>query len=178
MYWNRDERAIVETEKKYSKYLLKIANNILRDLLDSEESVNDTYFKAWNAIPPHKPQVLSTFLAKITRRVAIDVYRKRNTAKRNGSEYSLTLVELKDCLSNGNQTEEHVDAIELAKSIHTYLMGLAQEKRVLFIGRYFFQDSIEELTLYYNMSESKVKTMLHRTRIGLKVHLEKEGFYL
>ena len=178
LYWNRDERAIWETEQKYGKYLLKIANNILCNLPDSEESVNDTYFKAWKAMPPHRPQVLSTFLAKITRHISIDIYRKRNTDKRKASEYSLTLVELEDCLSSGNQIEEHVDAMELAKAIHSYLKELSQEQRILFIGRYFFHDSIQELTHYYEMSESKVKSMLHRTRAGLKTHLEKEGFYL
>ena len=99
LYWRRDESAITETQLKYEKYLTKVAYNILYDLEDSRESVNDTYLRAWKAIPPHKPQVLSTFLAKITRRVSIDMVRRRTRNKRVPSEYTSSLAELDECIA-------------------------------------------------------------------------------
>ena len=177
MYWQRDEAAIRETEKKYAGYLLKIAYNILSDLEDSKESVNDTYFSAWRSMPPHRPSVLLTYLCKITRQISIDVFRKRNSAKRQESEYALSLSELEDCVSAGNTTEQDVDLHLLAKAIQDYLAELPGETRDVFIGRYFFSDSIREVAGYYGMSESKAKSMLYRTRIGLKKYLEQEGFF-
>jgi len=176
MYWRRDETAISETEKKYSKYLTKIAYNILAELEDSKESVNDTYLKAWNSMPPHKPSVLSTYLGKITRQVSIDIFRKRNSKKRRGSEYALSLSELEECLPAGSVPEHEVEAKLLAETISGYLRTLSPENRNVFVGRYYFMDTIKAVASYNNMSESKVKSMLYRTRLGLKEHLEKEGF--
>ena len=176
LYWQRDETAIRETQDKYGRYLTKIAYNILSDMEDSMESVNDTYLHAWNSMPPHRPTILSTYLAKITRRVAIDIFRRQHRQKRQASQYAVSLTELADCLSNGNTTEEETDVKLLAQSINTYLRGLPEEPRNLFIGRYFFMDSLKETAALYGMSESKAKSMLHRTRQGLKVHLKQEGF--
>ena len=176
LYWQRDETAIHETEIKYGHYLTKIAFNILSDWEDSKESVNDTYLSAWNTIPPQKPSVFSAYLSKITRRISIDIYRKRTRDKRKPSEYAVSLSELEDCLLAGNTTEQEVDLNLLAKAINDYLKTLSVEARDIFIGRYYFADSIREVASYYNMSQSKAKSMLYRTRIGLKAHLEQEGF--
>lgn len=178
LYWSRDQRAIWETEQKYGHYLTKIAYNILMNMSDCEECVNDTYFKAWNAMPPHRPDILSTFLGKITRRTAIDTYRKQNSDKRKPSEYAISLSELEDCVTGNHSPEQHVDAMALGKAISSFLRGIPVETRTIFVGRYFYLDSIRDLTKYYGMSESKVKSLLHRTRLGLKNYLEKEGFYL
>lgn len=178
LYWQRDEAAIRETEQKYGKYLFKIACGILSDPEDSRESVNDTYLKAWNAMPPHKPQVLATFLGKITRQRSIDLFRKRNRSKRQSSEYALSLSELEECVSGGDTTEQNVDLSLLAEAIHTYLRTLSSEARSAFIGRYYYMDSIREVAAYSGMSESKLKSMLHRIRLGLKTYLEQEGFPL
>lgn len=177
LYWKRDEKAIEETEKKYGHYLTKIAYNILTDLEDSYEIVNDTYFKAWNSIPPHKPNFLSTYLGKITRQVSIDSFRKRNCAKRKMSEYTISLSELEDCLSAGNITEQEVDLHLLSKAINDYLFTLSTEARDMFIGRYYFVDSVQEVADYYHMSLSKTKSMLYRIRKGLKTYLEQEGLF-
>lgn len=177
LYLKRDERAINETEKKYSKYLTKIAYNILSDLEDSRESVNDTYLKAWNSMPPHKPSVLSTYLGKITRQNSIDISRKRSSKKRYGSEYALSLSELEECISvNGGNPEQELEAIFLAEEINSWLHSLSPEIRSVFVGRYYFMDSIKAVARYCGMSETKVKSMLYRARMGLKEHLEKEGF--
>ena len=99
LYWQRNENAILETEQKYGPYLTKIAYNILADFEDSKERVNDTYLKAWNSMPPHRPSVLSTYLGKITRQLSIDWLRTQNRAKRKSSEYALSLSELEDCVA-------------------------------------------------------------------------------
>lgn len=178
LYWDRDERAIRETEEKYDRYLTKIAYNILNDREDSRESVNDTYLAAWDSMPPHRPGVLSAYLAKLTRRISIDRFRYRTRDKRAGSEYTLSLSELDDCVSGGNTTEEIINVKLLADSIGIFLRLQSKEARTAFIARYYFLDSIKEIALSHGMSESKVKSLLHRTRIALKKHLEEEGFCL
>lgn len=178
LYWRRDQSAVAETQQKYGHYLTKIAYNILNDMEDSLESVNDTYMRAWKAMPPHRPKVLSTFLAKITRRVAIDIVRKRTRDKRIPSEYTCSLTELEECVSDGTSAEQKVEVELLAKAINQYLRTLPQETRNLFIGRYYFLDSLKDAAAYCGMSEAKAKTLLYRTRCGLKEHLEKEGFYI
>lgn len=178
LYWDRNESAIAETQSKYGRYLTKIAYNILTDMEDSLESVNDTYLYAWKSIPPHRPNVLSTYLAKITRRVAIDCVRKKNRQKRIPSEYTYSLSELDECISNDSSTEQRLETEELGKIINAYLKTLSPEARHLFIGRYFFLDSLKDVANYCGMSESKAKSMLYRTRCGLKKYLEQEGYYI
>lgn len=176
LYWDRDERAIRETETKYDRYLNKIAYNILNDAEDSRESVNDTYLAAWNSMPPHRPSALSTYLAKLTRRISIDRFRYRTRDKRMASEYAVSLSELGDCVSGGNTTEEAVNAKLLADAIGIFLRLQSKEARTAFIGRYYFLDPIREVADYCGISESKAKTLLYRTRQALKEYLIKEGF--
>lgn len=178
LYWQRDEKAISETERKYGHYLTKIAHNILSDLEDSRETVNDTYLKAWNSMPTHRPRVLSTYLGKITRQLSIDVFRTRNREKRKPSEYAISLSELEDCVSGSETPEGSVELKILAEAINAYLRTLPAEARNTFVGRYYFADSIREVADYYGMSETKVKSMLYRTRQGLKEYLKKEGYEL
>ena len=106
LYWDRDENAIRETEIKYDRYLTKIAYNILNNTEDSRESVNDTYLAAWDSMPPHKPSILSAYLAKLTRRISIDCFRYRTRDKRMASEYAVSLSELGDCVSGGNKARK------------------------------------------------------------------------
>lgn len=176
LYWQRDEVAIKVTDEKYGKYLTKIAFNILSDREDSKECVNDTYFKAWDSMPPNKPDVLSLYLGKITRCLSIDKLRKRTSAKRNAGQYNLSLSELDECLSGGNVTEESMDKKLLAEAIGKYLQSISADARNSFIHRYYYMDSIKDIASYFLMSESRVKSMLFRTRQGLKEYLEKEGY--
>ncbi|MBQ8896295.1 MAG: RNA polymerase sigma factor [Clostridia bacterium] len=178
LYWERNESALKETQDKYGKYLFKIAYNILSDNQDSEESVNDTYLAAWNSIPPQRPLTLSVYLAKLTRRIAIDIFRKRNRDKRIPSEYVVSMNELEGCLSVGNSTEQEIEVRHLAGVINDFLKELPETSRNLFIGRYYFSDSLKEVSRYCGVSESKAKTLLFRTRQKLKIHLEKEGYKL
>jgi len=178
LYWQRDEFAISETGKKYGSYLTKVAYNILADLEDSRECVNDTYLKAWNSMPMHKPNVLSTYLGKITRQISIDVFRKRKAKKRWCSEYAISLSELEECIPSGNDLEQDFEGAVLAEAINRWLRTLPQEARNAFVGRYYFMDSTKAVASYCNMSESKVKSLLYRTRIELKTYLEKEGYLI
>ena len=178
LYWNRDESAVAETQSKYGRYLTKIAYNILTDMEDSLESVNDTYMYAWKSMPPHRPSVLSTYLAKITRRVAIDVLRKKSRDKRIPSEYTFSLSELEECVSDQTNVEQKIEAQELGIAINTYLKTISSDARRLFVGRYFFMDSLKDVARYCGMSEAKAKSMLYRTRCGLKAYLEQEGYHI
>lgn len=176
LYLQREESAIQETQQKYGPYLTKIAYNILADLEDSKESVNDTYLKAWNSMPPHKPAILSTYLGKITRQVSIDILRKHSSLKRQASQYAVSLDELSDCVPTDKTPEQTIELQQLAEAIAAYLQTLSPQVRCTFIGRYYFMDSIGEIADYCGMSHSKVESMLHRTRKGLKAYLEKEGY--
>ena len=174
LYWQRSETAISETEQKYGHYLLKIANNILASREDSRESVNDTYLKAWESMPPHRPAALAAYLGRITRQNAIDVFRKRNRKRRRETEYALSLCELEECIPGGDTPEEQADLQLLSGAISSYLAALPEEARCLFIGRYYYMDSLREAAAYCHMSEAKAKSLLYRTRQGLKAHLEQD----
>lgn len=176
LFWQRDEGAIAVTQEKYHPYLMKIARNILDDSLDSEESVNDTYFAAWNSIPPHKPSVLSLYLAKLTRRIAISKYRKKTVGKRKGSEFSLALEEVENLIADPATPEGELEAKELGKALNRFLRTLSQEEQNTFIGRYFYLDPLKKVADYCGMSEGKAKSMLFRTRQKLREYLLKEGF--
>ena len=176
LYWQRDENAIACTDKKYRHYLHTIAYNILANKEDSQESVNDTYLAAWNSIPPHKPQVLSTYLGKLTRRISIDMFRKRNAEKRAGSEYALSLEELSECVSAGDTTVQELDCQILADAIAAYLKTLSTEARTVFLGRYYYLDPVSKIAAYCRFSQSKVKILLYRTRQGLGQYLKEEGY--
>ena len=178
LYWDRDETAISETDRKYGPYLTRIARNVLDDVEDSRECVNDTYYAAWETIPPQLPRILSAYLAKLTRRIAIDCFRKRTRIKRGGGEYVVSLSELEGTFSAGNTTEESIEGAALSAAINVFLRKLEPQARTAFIGRYYFMDPLTEVARYCGMSESKAKSMLHRTRQKLKIYLEKEGFFV
>jgi len=176
LYFRRDETAIGETEIKYGRYLYKTAYNILGSMGDSKESVNDTLLAAWDSIPPNKPEVLSTYLGKLTRRISINMVRKRTRQKRGGSQYNLSFSELEECIPSVGGPEREMDDKLLADAINAFLRALAPEAREVFVGRYYFMDPIRKVAGNHGMSQSKAKSMLHRTRLGLREHLEKEGF--
>ena len=178
LYWQRDESAITVTQEKYNTYLMKIARNILNDTGDSEESVNDTYLAAWNSMPPQKPVVLSTYLGKITRRISISLFRKRNADKRKGGEFALSLDEMEEVLTDHMEPEKEIEAGLLGELLNQFLRSLKPDERRTFIGRYYYMDPLKEVAAYCGMSESKAKTMLFRTRVKLKEYLKKEGFVL
>ena len=178
LFWEREEDAIRQTEQVFGAYLQKIAYNILSDQEDSQECVNDTCLAAWRSIPPHRPKVLRSYLAKLARQIAIDRLRSRKSQKRQSSEYSLSLSELSDTFYVGDNAEQALDAELLREAIRHFLHTLPKETRLAFLGRYYYFDSLKEVAAYCGMRESKLKSLLYRTRQALKDHLIKEGFDL
>lgn len=176
LFLNRDEEAIRQTERKYARYLYVIAQNILNNAEDSSECVNDTYMKAWDSIPPHQPPRLDYYLGKITREISIGRWHKSRTQKRGGTQYALSLDELEECVPSGSSPEQEADMELLTRSIREYLRGCKKEAREVFLQRYYFCDSVKVIADNRGMSESKVKSLLYRTRLALKEYLEKEGF--
>ncbi len=175
LYWNRSEKAIAETSAKYGKYCYSIAYHILMNAEDAEESVNDTWLDAWNAMPPHRPSVLSTFLGKLTRRISIDRWRERSAKKRGGGEMPLVLEELEGCIISGQDIEHEVLEQELVGALDGFLSKLPDTERDVFVCRYFFLLSVAEICEKFHFSQSKVKSMLSRTRRRLFAYFEKEG---
>lgn len=176
LFWQRQPAALEQTEYKYGPMLMGVAYNILASREDSEESVNDTYLAAWNAIPPHRPDSLAAFLCKLTRRIAIDLLRKRESLKRGGSQYMLSLSELSECLPGGENTEQTVEGKLLTAAITEFVKHLPEKTRRVFLGRYYFFDSVQKISGYCGMTQANVKTILHRTRLALREYLEQEGF--
>ena len=179
LYWQRDETAIVETQNKYERYLVTIANNILYDYDDSMETANETYLHTWNAIPPHRPNALSAFLAKITRRLAIDRWRRKTADKRGGGEYEQSLQELQESgFEPGVEAsfDSESEAEDLGKLINNFLKTCKKEKVNIFVLRYFHNKPLSEICDVTGFSESKVKTVLMRMRNDLREYLAKEGY--
>lgn len=179
LYWERSESAISASADKYSKYCMRIANNILNDKQDAEECVNDTYLRVWNAIPPALPMNLSTFLGKITRNLALNRLEKHHAQKRNLGQSAIALSELEECIPDMTATpESFADSEPITQVINLFLSGLTETNRKIFIQRYWYISGIDEIASHHGMSVSKVKSILFRTRKKLKKFLEKEGISL
>lgn len=173
LYWLRSENAISETMIKYGRYCYAIAFNILANKDDADESVNDTYMGAWESMPPHRPSILSTFLGKITRRLSIDKWRARTADRRGGGEIQLALDELSDCIPAETNVELEIEAAELENLINDFINTLSSTEKRIFICRYWYLDSISSICRQFDFTQSKVKSMLYRTRGKLLIYLEK-----
>lgn len=177
LYWNREQEAITATADKYGNYCATIARNILVDMQDTEECVNDTYLKAWNTMPPHKPSVLGSFLGKITRNLAIDRYRHAHAAKRNGGNAVESFEELEECLPNKtNPVEDEMAKRELVEALNQFLGELPITKRNLFVCRYWYFDSVSDIAGRFGMTENNVAVTLKRLRVKLHSFLVERGF--
>ena len=175
LYFCRSEEAIAQTDQKYGRYCYSIAYNILTNREDAEESVSDTYLAAWKAMPPRKPTVLSTFLGRITRNLSIDRWRSREARKRGGGELPLALHELEECVAGGNNPEEICQARQLTALYNQFLESLPETQRQVFLCRYWYLYSTAAIAAATGFSDTKVRTMLMRTRKKLRAYLEKEG---
>ena len=174
LYWDRNEQAIPATADKYGNYCNSIAKNILGNKEDAEECVNDTYLNAWNSMPPHRPSILSTFLGKITRNLSIKCY-KRNTAdKRGGGQATVVLDEIAEFVSDTDSVEREIDRKELVKVIDDFLDRLPTDKKVIFVCRYWYFDSISDIAVRFGMTENNVSVTLNRLR--LKLHTFEVSF--
>jgi len=178
LYFDRSEQAISETAKKYGRYCHYIAFQILHNTEDSEECVNDTYFRAWNAIPPKRPDRLRTFLGKITRNLSLNKWEKQTAQKRGSGQTEQVLEELMECIPADTNVEKVIEDKYVLEILNDFLDKLPTDKRKLFVRRYFYLSSIKEIARDYGLSESKVTVTLFRTRQMLKEVLEKEGIIL
>ena len=178
LYWQRDESALSETLRKYGNFCFSISYHILYSKEDSEECVNDTLLGAWNAMPPHRPEILSTFLGKITRRLSLQKWRHKYALKRGGGRTEISLFELEECISSDMNLDENLEAGELTRILNMFLEHLPTNERRVFLRRYWYFDSIREIASRFGFGESKVKMMLKRTRDKLQKCLEKEEIWI
>lgn len=175
LFFARAEQAIVELSAKYGTVCSRIARNILKNDLDAEECVNDTYLAVWNTIPPQKPNPLRTYIFRIVRNISIAKYHANTSVKRN-SYYDVALEELESCLAAFVTVEQEIAASELSRQIDRFLDTLDKESRVMFVRRYWYSDSISAIAEMFQISNHNVSVRLSRTRDKLKSHLKKEGF--
>ena len=178
LYWERNSNAIRETASKYGNYCTVIARHILANDEDTEECVNDTYLNAWNSIPPYRPNMLSTYLGKITRNLSFDRFRQRHADKRGGGEIELVLDELGECISGTNSVEQEVERKELVRAINSFLDTLSQEKCNMFLCRYWYAVPVSEIAKQFGRSTGCVSVTLSRIRGKLKTYLKERGYDL
>ncbi len=178
LYWERNEQAIAESSAKYGAYCGAIAGNILESHADAEECVSDTWLRAWQAMPPHRPALLSVFLGKITRNLAFDRYKQLRREKRGGGQMDAVLDELAECVSGADDPAKTCEARELAAEIDRFLLALPKDKRDLFLLRYWYADSIRRIAEKTGLSENSVSVSLSRVRASLKAHLHERGYDL
>jgi len=178
LFWARKEQALEETDRKYGSYCWTIANNILRNREDTEECVNDTWLKAWSAMPPARPTILSSFLGRITRNLSLDRYKAGRAGKRGGGNVPVALEELADCVPGLDSVEQTVAEAELSRTVDRFLRTLPERDCCLFLRRYWYLDSMSDIARRYQMAEGTVKSNLYRTRQKLRGYLEQEGVFL
>lgn len=178
LYMRRDERAIAATQKIYGKYCEKIARNILGDEQEAQECVNDTYLKAWEKIPPERPQIFAAYLAKITRNNALSRYRRNTTEKRGRGTVPLILDELSEIVSDGSTVEKTAENREIIAEINRFLETLPEKNRRIFVLRYICCESVKSIADRFGMRENNVSVNLNRTKKQLRQHLSKEGYDL
>lgn len=176
LYWQRSEKAISATADKYGGYCRAIADNILANAQDAEECVNDTYLGAWNSMPENRPARLAPYLGKLCRWLSLSRLKERGRLKRGGGEATLALEELSEVLDSGFRTERQLERRELARAINAFLAGLGETQRRVFLCRYWYMASVTEIAESFGFSQSKVSSMLHRTRQKLRKFLEEEGY--
>lgn len=177
-YFDRDEQALADTQQKYGSYCHTVAMNVLGNHEDAEECVNDTYLRAWNAIPPEHPQHLGAYLASITRNLAINRYHERRAAGRGAGEAAIAIDELSECLPDGAGGGAFADDLTLRDALNTFLRRLPEPTRGIFLRRYWYVCSVSDIAREYGMGQSRVKMLLLRTRNRLREHLIQEGIQI
>lgn len=178
LFLSRSEQAIYEAEIKYGRYCHKIAFNILGNDEDSEECVNDALMRLWSSIPPNEPQSLSSFVGRITRNLALDRLRQKNSDKRGGGEIPLVLDEISEFVSGGDQIERLHESQEITDALNSFLGELGKVERGVFMRRYWLLETVADVAEHYGLTVSNTTTMLFRLRKKLKKHLMKEGIAL
>ena len=176
LYWDRDERAIEETSGKFGRYCRAVAMNILSSERDAEECVNDTWLGAWNAMPESWPERLAVFLGKLTRNLAFNKYKQSRAQKRGGGEMELILDELGECVSDADDVEKIIDRRELARAVSEFARSLPEEKRSIFVRRYWYAEAVTEIAGDCGLTRPGVSKTLERMRKQLREFLLERGF--
>lgn len=176
LFNSRDEKAISAASSKYGRYCTAIAMNILGNRQDAEECLNDTLLKAWESIPPAKPDNLPGYLAKIAKNISLNRYRSTHTEKRGSGSIDSVYEELSECVPDKNSIERSYEHKELIEAINAFLAKLAADKRDIFVLRYWYCMSVSEVAARVGVSENRAAVELFRTRKRLVKHLEKRGF--
>lgn len=176
LFFERDETAIRHTSDKYGNRLRSLSHSIVKDKQTAEECENDTYMEAWNTIPPHEPRsYLYAFLARIIRHISLNCCRDRSRLKRSAFICELS-AEMEQCIPAPDDVQCRIDDIAFASAINEFLSQMDGEKRNIFVRRYWYLDSIADISERFALSQSKIKTTLFRCRNGLREYLEKEGY--
>lgn len=178
LFNQRDERAIKETQTAYGKYCEKIARNILGDEQEARECVNDTLLKAWENIPPERPQSFSAYLATITRNNAILRYRRETAEKRGKSSVPLILDDFAEMIPNDTNIEQTAEHRELIAEINRYLGTLPEINRTVFVLRFFCFEKTHDIAVRIGIRKKAVSAILYRTKKQIRKHLIKEGYSL
>lgn len=175
LLFERDEKALKEAKRKYGRLCYKISSNILGEKEDAEECVNDAFLNLWNSVPPEKPRKLSLYLCKITRNLCLNRL-KYNLAIKRSRNITVSFDELSGNLSSEAEADDYAAAKELGESISSFLWSQREINRKIFVRRYWYGDSTEEIARLYNMNSKTVRSILSRTKERLKIYLEKEGY--
>lgn len=173
LYWARSESAVSETARKYGRMLQSLSEAILHCREDAEECVNDSYVRAWNSMPENRPTYLGAYMSKITRNLSLNCLEKRRTAKRQGED--LVFDELSECIPDPETSEEWLANEELRQLLNAFLASLDEQRRAIFLRRYFYNDSTESIASVLGMKDAAVRSVLHRLRLALKKRLEEAG---
>ncbi len=174
LFFDRSEEAITELSEKYGKICKSVAENILNNHRDSEECVNDAFLAVWNTIPPQHPEHLLSYVCRIVRNLAVKKFHA-NTAQKRNSIYDVALDEIKECFPSSVSVEDEIEAIEVSRAIDRFLESMDKQNRILFVRRYFYSDSVEELAELFRTSKHNISVRLSRIRKNLKKYLIKEG---
>lgn len=178
LYWQRNEAAIHETDKKYGRLLFGIAYNIFHDRQDSEECQNDTYLGVWNAIPPARPVAFPAFITRIMRNIAINRYKQKNGKRRVPSELTVSVEDVNDALHSDGTVETEYEAKEVGRVINDYVRQLPERRRYIFIDRFYLSESVETIADALAISPATVYREIDKLKQGLKLQLERNGIFI
>lgn len=178
LYWQRNENAIQETDKKYGQFLFGIAYNILHDRLDCEECQNDTYLGVWNAIPPTRPIAFPAFITQIMRNIAINRFKEKTSKKRIPSELTVSIEDVNNILHSGDTVAAEYEAEEVGRIINDYVRQLSDRQRYIFIDRFYLAEPVETIANDLSISVPTVYREIEKIKQGLKLHLERNDIFI
>ena len=178
LYWQRNENAIQETDKKYGQFLFGIAYNILHDRLDCEECQNDTYLGVWNAIPPTRPIAFPAFITQIIRNIAINRFKEKTSKKRIPSELTVSIEDVNNILHSGDTVAAEYEAEEVGRIINDYVRQLSDRQRYIFIDRFYLAEPVETIANDLSISVPTVYREIEKIKQGLKLHLERNDIFI